>query len=579
MFGESMRVLKQVALFLLDILLSLSTAVVLAILLTGGGVFHAGSTLISATHARNLITIVTLVTAARGYWGRSVPFLGLRRLEFRVLPGRCLKRLVQLRGWLQSLDQTTARRIVTGILVLSAVIKLANSWFYYGFYSGDDVEIHEMTLAALLSWDDWQAWNLRCAFYPMAFIYPAQAIFHSLGVREEALLVFSGRTVVVLFSLLGVVLVYKTAKAIYGSLPVGICAVSLYAASHLDINFGSSVLPRTVAATFVLLCVWLLERFPRSWVVVIAAGVALGIGSSIRFSEALFIGCVVLYLVVARRFQHALIVGAAAMATSAVVVGVSDLLYWGTPFSSFLNLFEYTLLEGASSRGYQPFYFYVATAGSWGNYLIAALVVYSLRAREWKGAMLALLPIAILSVLPHKELRYLVPVLPFVCILAGRSFWMLLTELSDDRGSALSMSRRPAVATVLTVLLVSSLLFEIDGYRFRRYESAVDAARYVRGQPGAASVGVEQLWRAGGRIYLWRVPTVADISFERSADREYIRSVLEARDLDYVALNASDVERYSYDELIRTAGYAELPLASPREREAYRLYERRPQRE
>jgi hypothetical protein len=241
-------------------------------------------------------------------------------------------------------------------------------------------------------------------------------------------------------------------------------------------------------------------------------------------------------------------------------------------------LFEYTLLEGASSSGFQPFYFYISNVGSWGNYLIVALLVYALRVGEWRGAVLALLPIAILSFLSHKEPRYLVPVLPFVCILAGRAFWLLLTDLSDDSGSPPRMSRGPAAAMVLSVLLVSSLLLEIDGYRFRRYESAVDAARYVRGQPGAASVGVEQLWRAGGRIYLWRVPAVTDISVERRSDRDYIRNVLEARDLHYVAFNSGDVDRYGYDELARTAGYVELPLASPQEREAYRLYERIPER-
>ena len=134
------------------------------------------------------------------------------------------------------------------------------------------------------------------------------------------------------------------------------------------------------------------------------------------------------------------------------------------------------------------------------------------------------------------------------------------------------------MATILAVLLVSSLLLEIDGYRFKRYESAVDAARYVRAQTGTSSIGVEQLWRAGGRIYLWRVPTVTDISFDRGADRVYIRSVLEAGDLDYVAFNAGHVVRYGYDELARNAGYTELPLAWPGEREAYRLYERRTER-
>jgi len=572
-----MSFLKQALLLLLDTLLVVSAGIILVILVSGGGVFHIGAVRVSATHARNLIAITTFLVVLRGYGARAVPFLGVRLLEFRKLPERCVELFSRLHAWLRDADNASARRVVVALVLVSAVIKLLNSWFYYGFFSGDDVEIHEMTLSTLLGWTDWQAWNLRNAFYPMAFIYPAQALVHGLGVQEEALLVFAGRTVVVLFSLLSIILVYRVAKDTYGSVAVGICAVSLFAASHVHNNFASTVLPRVVAATFVLLSVWLLVRFRQSPIVAIASGLLLGIGSAIRFSEALFIGCVVLYLLASRRVLHGFLVGIASVATAALVVGVADQLYWGTPFSSLLNLYDYTIRQAQSSRGYQPVWFYLTTAGSWGNYLMVGLLVYAAWLREWRGFLLAGLPIAILSILPHKEFRYLVPVLPFACIVAGFALWTILTEFAGET-STRKANETPLVATVLGILVVVSLLFEIDGYRFRRYESAVDAARYVREQPAASSVGVEQLWRAGGRIYLWRVPIVRDISFDRRDDRDYIRNVLSGSAYQYVALNTGDVERFGYEELLGAAGYQEIPLVTGNSSRGYRLYEQSAER-
>jgi len=574
-----MRRLKRLFFHLLDPVLAVSAGIVLAILVSGGDLFYIGRLRISAHHASNLITFVLVLGALRGTLGRDVPFLGVKKLDFNRLPERCLDGLMLLRHQLQSLGRRAVGRLLIGALAASAAVKLANSWFYYGFFSGDDVEIHEMTLSRLLAWEGWQAWDLRSAFYPMTFIYPAQYWAHSLGVHDEAALVFTGRVVVVLFSLLNIVLVYQIGRLLYSSVPVGICALFLYAASHLHINFASTVLPRTIAATFILLAVYLLERFPRRAGGVIGAGVALGIGASVRFGEAVLIVCVVVFLLISRRFREALLVGVISAMTIALIVGISDLLYWGSPFFSLRNLIEFTIVHGRSSRGYQPFYFYLVTAGSWANYLVVALAAYAFRLRDWRGIALALLPIGMLSLLPHKEPRYLVAVIPFVCILAGHSFWAFLEVLHHERKLGRARARVLALATILVTLLVGSMLYEIDGYRFRRYESAVDVARYVREQPEASGIALEQVWRAGGQIYLWRLPTVLDISFERSSDRDFVRSLLARPDIQFVALNAGNAERLGYHSLAMELGYRQVPMSKERDYEAYRLYSNRPQGE
>ena len=85
------------------------------------------------------------------------------------------------------------------MILFSSVVKAIYAWRYYGFYTGDDVEIHEMVFATIFGWD-WQAWDIRAAFYPMVFIYPAVAAVQKLGIDDTALLVFMGRLPVVAFS-------------------------------------------------------------------------------------------------------------------------------------------------------------------------------------------------------------------------------------------------------------------------------------------------------------------------------------------------------------------------------------------
>ncbi len=67
------------------------------------------------------------------------------------------------------------------ILALAAVgVRIGSAWFAPGFYSGDDVEIHEMTLSALCR-TSWPIWDLRSPIFPFLIIYPAQYLAYHVG--------------------------------------------------------------------------------------------------------------------------------------------------------------------------------------------------------------------------------------------------------------------------------------------------------------------------------------------------------------------------------------------------------------
>jgi hypothetical protein len=65
-----------------------------------------------------------------------------------------------------------------------------------------------MTFARLFALD-WSAWDLRSSFYPMTFIYPAQALLVRAGITDTPTLVLAGRVVVALVSSIAIWLVYR----------------------------------------------------------------------------------------------------------------------------------------------------------------------------------------------------------------------------------------------------------------------------------------------------------------------------------------------------------------------------------
>src|SRR5207342_3233171 len=90
-------------------------------------------------------------------------------------------------------------------------IRVFLAWASPGFFSGDDVEIHEMTLGTLLG-KPWSVWALRCPFFPMTFVYPAQWLALQLGLSSAGGLVLAGRTVVALVSTGAIPLVWCVAR-------------------------------------------------------------------------------------------------------------------------------------------------------------------------------------------------------------------------------------------------------------------------------------------------------------------------------------------------------------------------------
>ncbi|MEX2660627.1 MAG: glycosyltransferase family 39 protein [Vicinamibacterales bacterium] len=370
----------RAAVWLVDAILVGLTVTILGVLLTGGGVFSVGALRVSVRSIDNPLLFWLIVAGLRWWRARSTPFLGVRSLLLADLDVRALRLCRRIADCLSTLTHTRALAIIAGFTILSFALRVINAYVHYGFFAGDDVEIHEMTLAALFH-RDWPVWNLRNAFYPMTFIFPAQWIALQCGFTGTGALIFVGRLVVALFSSITCLLLFRVAR-LYLGVPVALLSVTILAASHLHVNIGSTELPRPVAAFFLVAAFGLSLR--RGLFAGAAAGVLLGLAGAMRFGEAVFILPALTILLAEGRRADAIATVVSFGVALLAITGVADLMYWGTPFYSFRNAVDFTLLKGLSTRGYQPFHYYFSHIGEWSNLYVAGLGLGAIWLRYWK---------------------------------------------------------------------------------------------------------------------------------------------------------------------------------------------------
>ena len=438
------------------------------------------------------------------------------------------------------------------------MVKAIYAWRYYGFYTGDDVEIHEMVFATIFGWD-WQAWDIRSAFYPMVFIYPAVAAVQKLGIDDTDLLVFMGRLVVGAFSGLNIWLTYKIACRAFESIPIGVLAALFLGINKLHLSLATTVFPRTISSTFVLLAVWCLLVSPSKKHAATWAGLVLGVAAAIRYSEILFVVPGLIHLVMDKRYRDGAIFVASFVCSLFLIVEVSDVLYWGEWLASLKNMILYTL-TWPDTLSKQFFYHYLTTVQSWSDWLTYGLALASLKLAPSRMALWAFLPVVLLSFLSHKEARYLLPAVPFVVILAAAVFWRLLSSAKGTR------------TAMVVGLLVAMVVLEVTFLRFRSSEEAVDAARYVADSTDGGVV--VQRWTSGGRLYLWRLPRYERLTQEQMEDRTHFRTSISQEGISWVIVEGRDVGRLGYEGVLAGLEYEAVPFPTRHASGEYKLFRR-----
>ncbi len=381
-------------------------------------------------------------------------------------------------------------------MVLSTLLRLWFSLQFFGFHSGDDVEIVQAGFMRALG-HGYIPWDLRNLFISDVVISPVLFLASFLGIESVRHLCWIATFPFIALASVNIVLVYILGLRWLNDGWAATLAASLYAFHWIPLGYGSTVYPRTASTTCVLVAVVLICRARRPIFGYLAAGAAMGVAFTCRYSEAIFLLPLAAILLVGQskpteKLRLGIALGLGFSAITLVTVGFWDWLTWGRPFSSLVEFTEYILVDKESSSlvGIQPWHWYFWRLPKWLPLTVLPMFFGLNTYRRLRAPIIySALPLLALSLIHHKDMRYLQGIIPFVAIaVAGAAcgWWRL--------------GRRRAVV----VLMVLSLFFgiTIPTFVFEKSMAAVEAAESMAADPDVSIVSLSQAWAYGSRLYL-----------------------------------------------------------------------------
>jgi hypothetical protein len=192
-----------------------------------------------------------------------------------------------------------------------------------------------------------------------------------------------------------------------------------------------------------------LSRTERPWLVGGLAATALGL----RFQYFPAVGLLAAFVLLTRSGKH---VARASLAALVVVVlfGLTDRLTWGSFFASYVNNYAYNKGRDVSSRfGVRPFWYFAGalTISSMGLCWVAIATTRRRAVVSWLLLACAGSVVALHSLVPHKEYRFIVVAVPLVVVALALNVTDLLTGDGEIR------RRGPLVGFVAATAAVSAL--------------------------------------------------------------------------------------------------------------------------
>jgi hypothetical protein len=285
---------------------------------------------------------------------------------------------------------------------------------------------------------------------------------------------------------------WRLARAYGASEPAAAAGAALFALAAVPVYFAPRALSENASALPVVLGLALALPRGGSRRAVLAGAGLLGLAVLLRLHNGVF--CVgLLAVLAAQRRWRAAGEALAVLAGWALAYGLLDRVTWGRWFHSALVYLEFNVLkDGASAWGTAPFSYYgrVLFQGMPAVTFVTGVLAL-LAVRRAPGPLaVALLFFALHALQPHKELRFLVPVLPLFAALAGVGLDSLLRDWSP---------RGVRVGAALGVVAVAAL----SGLRAGRLTFG-DVGQYEDSRPQASawddSGDVNRLLLAASRL-------------------------------------------------------------------------------
>lgn len=270
-----------------------------------------------------------------------------------------------------------------------------------------------------------------------------------VGITDSRSYILVVRGVFCLIGVATAAATFQLARSLGASALSAAAGAALFALSAPAIFFAPRAMGESAAALVVAVGLTLALR-PRAttWQVALGTGL-LALSVMLRLQTAVFgLGLVGVLAVSGQRRQAG--VALAVFAAGMLVFGLVDRVTWGSWFHSAIVYVRVNLIEGRSANwGTASIAYYpVVLVRSMGpaGLLMLALAAFAIRRAPWLWVLGGAFLVAH-SLIPHKELRFMLPALPVACALAAIG----LDEINS--------LRRVWVSRSLAAVVAASILF------------------------------------------------------------------------------------------------------------------------
>lgn len=368
-----------------------------------------------------------------------------------------------------------------------AVLWVVTAVLFPGFLKGDEVEILDTALSSI-GYTQYQPWGIRHLLLGEVVVGGWLRIWNG-GMAPLKLLLLA-TIPSILGGLVTVMLLSPLSRQVIGTF-AGL-AIVVYGLHWVPLTYGTAPFPRPMTVPLIVgSCILALKAFDRP-VLALLGGVCVGLAGASRYSEWIYLIPLIVLLGWEGNRLRTIVLAILGFSCGALLLVLYDWWSWGSPAASLVAFVRYTFIEGRSSSldPHQSFHWYLGRA----HQILAPplwpflwLAVRDSKARRITIAFVVV-PIIILSLVHHKELRYLQAVIPFIAVAVAAGAVVGL------RGS----NRR-----LYATLLLLGLAWSVIQFRevAKRPSQPLEAAQLLA-EADPPCVALMQPWLYGHKLFL-----------------------------------------------------------------------------